>query len=247
MRLTILGSNGTYPTPGRPASGYLVERDGTSVVLDLGPGVYLPLIERLDRPDAIVVSHVHPDHCTDMLALLAAMRARPRVEWGIPTFVPEGLPDRFAAFLGVDPDHALFQVFAFDVVGGGDRRSVGPFTLEFGTAFHSVPTLVTALDAGGRRLVYSGDTGPGGDLESLARGCDVLLCEATSQGDPPEGRYPYHLYAGEAGTIAARAGVRRLIVTHLAPTLDPGVSVAEAGTRFDGPVDHAVPGMEVEV
>jgi len=218
-----------------------------SIVLDLGPGVYLSLVGRIDRPDAIVLSHVHPDHCTDLLALLAAVRARPRSEWGIPVFVPEGLPDRFAAFLGVDPDHALFHVFSFDVVAAGDRRRVGPLTLEFGLAFHPVPTLITSIGAGGRRLVYSGDTGPGGDLEAMAGGCDVLLCEATSQGEPVEGRYPYHLYAGEAGEIAARAGVGRLIVTHLAPTLDPEVSVSEAGARFDGPVVHAAPGMEVEV
>ena len=247
MRLTVLGSNGTYPTPGRPASGYLLEADGASIVLDLGPGTQMALAERVDRPDAIVLSHVHPDHCTDLFALLAEMRARPRSDWGIPAFVPAGLPDRFAAFLGVDPDHALFQVFAFDVVTAGDRRAVGPFTLGFGGAHHPVPALVTAVESGGRCLVYSGDTGPGGDLEAMSGGCDVLLCEATSQGEPAKGRYPYHLFATEAGDIAARAGVGLLILTHLAPTLDPGVSVAEAASRFDGPVDHAVPGMEVDV
>lgn len=247
MRLTVLGSNGTYPTPGRPASGYLVEEGDAAIILDMGPGVHQAMLDHLSRPDAVILSHVHPDHCTDLFALLVSIRFGDPGGWGIPVFVPEGLPDRFAAFLGADRDHDLSHVFSFDVVGGGDRRIVGPFTLEFGNAFHPVPTLVTAVEAGGRRLVYSGDTGPGGDLETLAEGSDLLLCEATSQGDPAQGRYPHHLSAGEAGEIAARAGVGRLIVTHLAPTLDPGVSVSEAGARFDGPVDHAAPGMEVEV
>jgi len=247
MRLTVLGSNGTYPTPGRPASGYLLEADGAALVLDLGPGTQMELAARVARPDALVLSHVHPDHCADLFALLPAMRALDRSEWGIPTFVPSGLPDRFAAFLGVDPDHAVFQVFAFEVVAGGDRRTVGPFTLRFGEAHHPVPALVTAVESGGRRVVYSGDTGPGGDLEAMAGGCQVLLCEATLQGEPPQRRYPYHLFATEAGELASRAGVGRLILTHLAPTLEPGVSVTEAASRFDGPVDHASPGMEVDV
>jgi ribonuclease BN (tRNA processing enzyme) len=247
MRLTVLGSNGTFPTPGCPASGYLVEQAGTTIVLDLGPGVFMSLVEKVARPDAIVLSHAHPDHCSDLFALLAAIRFGQPEGWGIPVFCPQGLPDRFAAFLEVGSDHSLFQVFAFDAVSAGDRRQVGPLALEFGSALHSVPALVTAVESGGRRLVYSGDTGPGGDLEGMAQGCDLLLCEATSQGEPPSDRYPYHLHAGEAGEVAQRASVGRLIVTHLAPTLDPMVSVREAAARFDGPVDHAVPAMEVEV
>lgn len=247
MRLTVLGSNGSYATAGRPASGYLVRSGDATLLVDLGPGVFMSLVEKVPRPDAIVLSHAHPDHCSDMFALLSWIRFGMPGSWGIPVFCPEGVPERLGAFLDVEPEHPLYRVFAFDVVFAGDRRQVGPFALEFGAANHPVPALVTSIAADGRRLVYSGDTGSGGDLEGMAQGCDLLLCEATSQGEPPSDRYPYHLHAGEAGGIASRAGVGRLIVTHLAPTLDPMVSVREAAARFDGPVDHAVPGMEVEV
>ena len=94
--------------------------------------------------------------------------------------------------------------------------------------------------------MYSGDTGPDGDLAAMASGADLLLCEATWQGDPPDDRYPYHLYASEAGGIARDAGVGMLVVTHVAPTLDPAVSVVEAGAVFDGPVSHAEPGTTIE-
>jgi ribonuclease BN (tRNA processing enzyme) len=247
VHLTVLGSNGTYPTAGRPASGYLVSAEGTTVVLDLGPGVFMSLVERVHRPDAVVLSHAHPDHCVDLFALFNFIRFGEPSGWGIPVFAPPGTAEKFAGFLGVGDDHALFEVFQFDSVESGDRRSIGAITLEFGKATHPVPALVTAVEAEGKRLVYSGDTGPGGDLERIAAGCDLLLAEATLQGDPAGGRYPFHLFASEAGEVAARAGVGRLIVTHLAPTLDPQVSVREAAARFDGPVDHAVPGMEVEL
>jgi ribonuclease BN (tRNA processing enzyme) len=108
-----------------------------------------------------------------------------------------------------------------------------------------VPALVVAVTAGERRLVYSGDTGPGGDLAAAAAGADLLLCEATYQGTPGPDAYPYHLWASQAGSIARDAGVARLVVTHVAPALDPGVSVEEARRVFRGPVAWAAPGMEV--
>jgi ribonuclease BN (tRNA processing enzyme) len=106
--------------------------------------------------------------------------------------------------------------------------------------------VVTRLEAAGRSLVYSGDTGPSSDLEALAAGADVLLCEASMVGMPAEGRYPHHLFAVEAGEVAAAAGVGRLIVTHVPPNLDPRVAVGEAAAAYAGPIEYAVPGMELE-
>lgn len=245
MRLTVLGSSGSYATADRPSSGYLVTTGSTTVLLDLGFGVFSALGDQI--PDAIVLSHVHPDHCADLLALYHATRYGAGEEAPIPVMAPAGLKERFAAFLDADDDHGLFEVFAFDLVAGGDERTVGDLSLRFGDATHPVPALVTRVEGEGRSLVYSGDTGPGGDLEALAAGADVLLCEASLQGEPSEDRYPYHLFAVEAGDLAARAGVGHLVVTHVRPSLDAAVSLVEAASRFDGPVDLAVPGMEVTV
>jgi len=247
VRLTVLGSNGTYPTPGRPASGYVVATDSTAVLLDLGPGTFVASVAGGVVPEAVVITHVHPDHCADVFPLFSWLRFAHPERWGLPVFVPGGLVDRVAAFLGADDSHDLHRVFAFDEVGAGDERRVGDLILSFGAATHPVPALVVAVGDGTATLVYSGDTGPGGDLAALAVGCDLLLCEATLQGEPGPGRYPYHLAAVEAGRIARDAGARRLVVTHVAPNLDPQVSVAEATAVFEGPVDHAAPGMEVEL
>jgi len=248
VQLTVLGSNGTYPTPGHPASGYLVDHGGTMVWLDTGPGT-LPAVMAgpgVGAIDAIVLSHAHLDHCSDLFPLLNVFRFAV-VRTAVPVMCPAGLPDRFAAFLEVDEGHALFRVFAFDEVAPGDEREAGGLRLRFGEATHPVPALATRLDGGGRSIVYSGDTGPGGDLEALASGADLLLCEATLQGEPAVDRYPYHLFAAEAGAVAAAAGVGRLVVTHVAPTLDPAVAVAEAAAAFGGPVIHAVPGLQIDL
>ena len=247
MRLTVLGSSGTYPTPGNPASGYAVHTPTATVLLDLGPGVFVVSVAAGITPDAVVLTHVHPDHCADLFPLFAAIRFGHLHRWGLPVMVPAGLVERVAAFLGASDTHDLHRVFAFDHVAPGDERHVGDVTLRFGAATHPVPALVVSAEDRRGRLTYSGDTGPGGDLPALAAGCDLLLCEATLQGTPGADRYPYHLYAAEAGAIARVAKARRLLLTHLGPTLDPQVSVAEAAAAFDGPVDRAIPGMEVDL
>lgn len=247
MRLTVLGSNGTYPTPGRPASGYLVSSGETTVLLDCGPGIFTALLDRGVIPDAIVLTHRHGDHCLDVLPLFNHLRFdRPDVR-GLPIHAPRGVYGRLAEFAGAGPNHAFHDVFDARSVEPGVELEVGTLTLRFGEAVHPVPAVVVAVGDGSSTIVYSGDTGPGGDLAALSSGADLLVCEATHQGEVPADRYEYHLHAFEAGEVAARAGVGRLLVTHVAPTLDPAVSVAEAASVFDGPVEHAAPGLEVEV
>ena len=92
-------------------------------------------------------------------------------------------------------------------------------------------------------MAYSADTGTGSDLVDLAAGANTLVAEATFQGqDKPA---PHHLTATEAGEIAREAGVERLILTHLLPTLDPQRSIAEAAVVFGGDVMVAAPDLEV--
>lgn len=249
MRLLVLGSNGTYPTPGRPCSGFLVEAGTTALMLDAGPGTVAALqaAGAAERLSALALSHAHPDHCADVFSLFNLLRLGPEPRSGLPALAPAGLAAGLARFLGIGEDHSFHRVFDWQTVAPGDRVGVGELELAFGLAVHQVPTLVTVCAAEGRRLVYSADTGPGGDLAALADGADLLLCEATLQGEPEAAGWPYHLSAAGAGALARRAGVRRLLLTHLSPMLDPERSVAEAAAAFGGPVEWAAPGLEVEV
>lgn len=245
VRLTVFGSNGTYPTADRPASGYLVASGDSSVLLDMGPGVFAALHGTGRLPDAVVLSHGHPDHCLDVLSLFSYLRFDAIDRWGLPVYAPAGVIERLAGFSGAGSDHDFFKALQPRVIEPGMVVEVGELRLRFGAAVHPVPAVCTRVEGRGKAFVYSGDTGPGGDLLDLSTGADLLLCEATHQGTPPPDRYPYHLYAAEAGAVAHDAGVRILVVTHVSPALDPEVSVHEAAAHFTGPIRAAEPGLEV--
>jgi ribonuclease BN (tRNA processing enzyme) len=247
VKLTVLGCSGTVPGPDSPASGYLVEEDGYRLVLDLGYGALGPLQQYVAPHEvgAIVLSHLHGDHCVDLAAYVNALRYGPqRPEGRIRVLGPSGTRDRIgAAYDPLARKLALHELFDFSTPG---NREFGPFTVSFAAVNHPVAAFAISVAAGDRRLVYSGDTGESEALVSLARGADVLLCEA-SFGPDQEYVSDLHLTGKQAGEHAAKAGVDRLIVTHVPPWNSREVAVAEASTTFAGPVEAARPGGQYRI
>jgi ribonuclease BN (tRNA processing enzyme) len=252
VKLTVLGCSGSVPGPDSPASGYLLEADGYRVVLDLGHGAFGALQRHVDpaEVDAILVSHLHADHCIDLTAYIVALRyggARFRVRGPngrIPLIGPAGMRDRIEA--AYDPyarKLGLHELFGFSTPRSGE---LGPFAVSFATMNHPVPTTAVRITHGDRTFVYSGDTGESDALVSLAHGADVLLCEA-SIGPDDEFVPDLHLTGKQAGQHADRAGVDRLIVTHVPPWGSREAAAAEAASAFGGTIELAQPDAEFEI
>lgn len=253
MRMIVLGCSGSGPGPASPASGYLVRAGDVHLVLDLGNGTLGALQRHLDpwELDAVAFSHLHPDHCADMSALYVHRRYHPRppVEHApLPVFAPAEAPDRFAAAYAPDAAERavtdLSDVFAFRP--HTPETAVRDVVLRTAAVDHPCEAYALRVEHGGRSLVYSGDTGPCAGLVELARGADVLLCEATwpHHDDAPPG---VHLSGREAGEHATAAGVGALLLTHVPPWFDAEELRAEAKAAFDGPVDVVVADGEYEV
>ncbi|GAA1130808.1 hypothetical protein GCM10009630_30910 [Kribbella jejuensis] len=148
--------------------------------------------------------------------------------------VTSGAADRLAGFLTNGPRRSPIEsAFEITELYDGQTATVGGVELTSRAVEHGLPAFGVRVEGAGRSLVYSGDTAPCAALSELADGCDVLLCEAG--GDDPA-----HHTAEQAGDSAAGAG--RLIVTHVARPIAPAEAAARAATRYDGPVEYAVPG-----
>ncbi len=248
MELVVLGSSGTYPVPDRPASGYLIRTESTTIWCDAGPGTFAALTALMppEDIDAVVLSHLHIDHCVDVFALLHYLAyGPPERSTTIDIHAPALAAHRFEAFLQPRPDHAFYDVLRFHDAVPGETAVVGDIAVDFAAAVHSVSAALTKFTADHRCLVYTGDTGPAPGLAALASGADVLLAEASL--GPDDDPWPFHLTPAQAGEVAAAAGVGQLVLTHLRPTLEPASAIAAAAATFGREPLVAVPGMRLQI
>ena len=252
MRLTVVGCSGSYPGPDSSASCYLLEseQDGRTwrVLLDLGSGALGSLHRFIDPStiDAVLVSHLHPDHFFDLSGLYVLWRyhpegARPR----IPVWGPAGIGRQCARAYGLRKDPGMTQEFDFHEYDAEPIR-LGPFTVTVGPVVHPITAYGMRIESDGAVLVYSGDTGPCRQLVDLAKGADLLLAESAFL----EGRdnpVDLHMTGRQAGATAAEAGAARLVLTHIPPWHDPQVCLGEARETYDGPIELAVSGATYDL
>ena len=243
MRLTILGCSGSVPGPGAAASGYLLEAEGYVLGLELGNGT-LANLQAVRDPfelDALLFSHLHPDHCADFSALAVMRRYHPDPPYArrprkLPVYGPAETPQRlanaYAPHESERTDTDLGDVFAFHTIDTGTYR-IGPFEVTVASVRHPTASFGLRFSCGGRTLTYTGDTGPCRALPRIAAQADVLLSEA-SWTDDPERPAGLHLSGAQAGTLAREAGVGRLLLTHIAPWTDGNAVLAEATAEFGG-------------
>lgn len=252
MRLTIVGCSGSYPGPESSASCYLLEAEDAStrtwrVLLDLGNGS-LGALHRFADPlavDAVLLSHLHADHCLDLTGYYVLRKYHPLgPQPRIPVWGPAGTADRMARAYDLPSDPGMHHEFDFREWHGTEQ--IGPFRVEPVAVNHPVPAYGLRVTADGSTLAYTGDTGPCAALDDLARNADLFLAEASFRsGDdnPPD----LHLTGADGGQVAARAGVRLLVLTHVPPWHEPADALAEAVTAYDGPVELARPGAVYEL
>jgi ribonuclease BN (tRNA processing enzyme) len=246
MRVTVLGTSGGYPPPGSACSGYLVEEDETRVWIDAGSGTFPRLLEHCapNELTAILISHLHADHWTDLVLGLHVLRFAFERERPLPVYGPSGWMEA----MGIVADWAVEDKPAFEPreVREGETIRVGPLKIIPIPVEHT-PDLDTygfRILNGSCSMAYSADSGPCEALVELARGVDLFVCEA---GSPGEQEMQMHLNGRQAGEFAAQAGAQRLLVTHLAPGTDSAETLAHARSSFGGPVELAAEGLAVEI
>lgn len=251
----MVGCSGSFPGPDSAASCYLVTADDAAgrtwrVLLDLGSGALGPL-QRLAGPgdlDAVLLSHLHPDHCLDLCGLYVALRydpAGPRPE-RLPVHGPARTAERLSRAYALDGEPAMAEVLDVREWSDAEPVTVGPLLVTPFRVEHPVEAYGLRLEHDGAVLAYTGDTDACPALLPLARDADLLLCEAsfTEGRDSTRG---VHLTGRRAGQVAAEAGVGRLLLTHLPVWTDPGTVTAEARAVYAGPVQAARVGQVLDI
>jgi ribonuclease BN (tRNA processing enzyme) len=263
VRITVLGKSPSWQDADGACSGYLVEHEDTCLLLDCGNGVFGKLRRFRDytEVDAVVLSHLHADHFLDLVPYAYALTYAPRQQpvpvppWpGTDTparprlIAPPGAADVLRRVVGVWGNDDLIDK-AFDVCeyGADERPAVGPIELRFHEVPHFTRTHAVELRAaGGGRFVFGADCRPTNELVEFARGADLLFVEGTLPRPERDGERG-HLTPEEAGEHGRRAGVGRLVITHISDELDPEWARAEGEKAFDGPVEVAEEGAVYEV
>jgi ribonuclease BN (tRNA processing enzyme) len=247
MKVTVLGCAGTFPSADSGCSGYLVEHDGFRLLLDAGNGAIGALQRHvgLFDLDAVLLSHLHADHCIDLVAYSYARRYHPEPQPRLQVHGPRGTAERLCQVFDRPPEDGLHDVYDFRTTAAG-RTQVGPFEVDLTPTAHPVECYAVRLTAGGRSVTYSADTGPSAAVARAARDTDLFLCESTWLDDSttiPD----LHLTARQAGEHAAGAGAGRLALVHTTAYLPRERYVEQASTAYDGPLDLAMPGLAYEL
>jgi ribonuclease BN (tRNA processing enzyme) len=249
MEVTVLGSGTSIPSSERASPGYWVQVAEEHLLLDGGTGTIHQFAQaggRVETLDRVLYTHYHPDHVGDFPHLLFALRS-PAIGRQSPLWVggPRGLK-RHHRLLG-----ELYGPWVTSLPFTLDLHELTAGTIDFGawrlTACpvpHSDASLAYRIDAPEGSFAYSGDTDFSEELIGLAHGADLLICECAF---PDDHKVTGHLTPSLAGELAARAGVKRLLLTHFYPACAGRDLLTPCQKHFDGQIDLARDLMRLRV
>ncbi len=230
MELTVLGRYSPFPAVGGAMNGYLVRHGSTNLLLDCGNGVASRLRQYVAIEDltALVVSHLHEDHigdahCLRFMQLDALMNKR--TEGKLQVYAPAEPAQQHTWLEGGE---AWQEVHAYDPA---QTLVVGELEISFTRTNHPIPCWamrVKPVGAEGPVLFYTADTGESVDVAAAAKGCDLLLVEASLTEEYISKRVFGHLTAAEAAVMGRESGAKRVLLTHIYPGIDPAQLLAEA-------------------
>jgi ribonuclease BN (tRNA processing enzyme) len=216
MQLTVLGFSPPYPNPNQATSGYLLEAGESVLLLDCGHGVAGKL-RRAKSPedlDAVVITHMHPDHCADLFALrnlLYHLDAEP-----IPLWLPTGAEEMLKGMAqSLELGDGYFQrSFLLNSYDPGEKVDLLGVEARTHPTVHPIPTALLDIRAAGRRLVYTADTAWFDELPALCRGSDLLVAECTNHpvANRPEERW--HLGVEDLARLMRESSPEKLLVVH---------------------------------
>lgn len=276
LSLVVLGSGGPRPF-GRAATSYLVEVNGKPrILVDAGPGMFLRLGEMnidLDRVNNVLITHLHIDHSGDLPGFfLARTLTASASSIRVTVFGPSGagvFPNTTRLL------NLLFEKgggWEYEKTFGADEEIHGvdlPIDLQspereilneeglrvraVATHHGDCPSVAYRVDYNQESITFSGDMDASAlpNLTRLAKGCNLLVfhCAVLDPPGSPRLLYTLHTAPKHIGEAARDAGVKRLLLSHIAPDIESarGSVLESIRSSYQGPVGFAHDKMRVEV
>lgn len=221
ITVTVLGAGQYFLTPGDVSfynsEGNVIQTKTTTVILDLGRGCLRTLTEKgisVHDIDALCISHLHPDHVADVLAFLQThlveyKKMQERRNKQLQVIGPKGT----AAWVKTQLELLFEDSVPYQPVVHEQPRQlvIGDVTIHTALLAHSIPDIGFRLEAVGKTIAYSGDTGATPALDTLANKADLLILECANDPGKVNG---WHLTPEECGRIATQTQTKHLLLTH---------------------------------
>lgn len=230
MKLTVLGNNGPYPAAGGACSGYLLTGDNTKILIDCGNGVLSNLQKfiKFEDLDAIILTHLHSDHMSDMMVLRYAVqikKAKGQMQKTMRVFAPSEPEDEYKRL-------DIPDTFELSPIYEGMILNFGSLKLSFREMKHPVKCFAVAAENGAQRFIFSGDTSWNNGIIEFSECADLIMLDAGLLSKDKQSDNVPHLTARECGIVAKQSGAKKLMLTHFWPEYNLQDLLSEAKENF---------------
>lgn len=252
MRLVTLGTGTVAFTPDRVCAGHLVHAGEVLLLMDCGSGITHRLAQHVPRwrdITHVAITHFHTDHIGDLATLMFGWKysSIPGRSAPLTLIGPAGITALFgqlADAFGPWMRDAGFPLTIVEIAPGASLDLGDGVTLSATKVPHTPESVGYSVTRGGRRVVYTGDTGYDPMFAEWARGADVLLCECSL---PDDMGIPEHLTPSQCGAVAAAALPKQLVLTHFYPPVERTDVRATVATHFAGLIALGEDGAAFEI
>lgn len=240
LEVTILGSGASLLSPDRVSAGLMVEIASDPLIFDMGAGVLHRLscsLTDLTQIQHLFISHMHIDHCSDIVALFQSLWLMGYSQT-LNVYGPKQLAKIGEALAEIFPYLKGKVSFKPHILKPGLKMKTKNWTVtSFPVNHGDIEAYGFLVEAEGKRIVYSGDTAPSQELLKYSNNADLLIHEC-SLPDRMKEKAPNHTTPAELGVLAAQAGVKTLVITHLYPELleELGEALRSLRASFSGKI-----------
>jgi len=247
MKLHILGTSAAFSARNDGCSSYLISTDKEHYLIDTGPGCVSTLQEFISFKDlnGIFISHLHPDHYSDIFTLRYAIYIAQRDGYMKP-LLPLHLPSHprkiYRLIKSTVKDECSVQVLPSE-----GKLEIGSMKVSFITTEHPADTRAFRFEHRGKVLVYTSDTLLFERLVKFSLNADLLLAEATLQNTDSNLVSLGHMTAEDAGRLGRDSCAKNLVLTHLWPEYKREITLKEAAKTFKGNIILAKKGQVLDI